>query len=203
MKIFEQEKIIKLYEDYFHFRGQPWPVETRDALDFVVSEVGEIFDALLRSKPDKGFVRHNERKTDLGMEISQAIMMLMIAANSAGIDVQEATYKWMRSKGFEPEYFTGEDYSTWAIPTKNSTKWHIWGKFGKNIQTIQSACGLEFPPEEPFYNFRSSPSPPSHELLCDFCLNYWKSRQVVDSRKFGEKSLSEKLRIILGKDKRD
>lgn len=195
MKIIDQEKLIQLYHDYFQFKGMPWP-GTRDALDFVVTEVGECFDALKRLEDQ--WVRHNERKTDLGMEISQAVMMLFIAAVGSGIDVQEATYKWMRSKGFEPDFFTGEDYSVWGQATENSKRWHVWGKFGK---TIQSACGLEFPPDALFYDYKPSGKPPIVGLRCDFCQNYWESRKIVDNRRFGEKGFIEQIRIILGKDK--
>ena len=94
MKILNQKKLIELYRGYFEFKGMKWPDDPRDALDFVVTEVGEIFDALKRQQSE--WVRHNKKEGDLGMEISQAIMMLVIAAEQAEIDVQDATYRWMR-----------------------------------------------------------------------------------------------------------
>jgi NTP pyrophosphatase (non-canonical NTP hydrolase) len=196
MKIINQERLIKLYRDYFHFKGMRWPENSKDALDFAVTEMGEVFDAVKRT--EDSWVRHNERDRDLGMEISQTIMMLLLAAHAEGIDVQEATYKWMRSKGFEPDYFTGEDYTTWAKPTANSEYWHIWGRFGT---TIQSACGLEFPPESAFYDWKPSGEPPIGKSLCKFCQNYRKSRKIVEKSQFGKMGLGEQIRIILGKTK--
>ncbi|MCK5548588.1 MAG: hypothetical protein KAI64_06210, partial [Thermoplasmata archaeon] len=140
MKILNQKKLIELYRGYFEFKGMKWPDDPRDALDFVVTEVGEIFDALKRQQSE--WVRHNKKEGDLGMEISQAIMMLVIAAEQAEIDVQDATYRWMREKDYEGEYWAGKDYVIWAYPTDQSEHIHLWGKFDG---LTQSACGLEMP----------------------------------------------------------
>lgn len=172
MKILDQTKLIELYRGYFEFNGMLWPDDPRDAFDFAVSEVGEIFDALKRSQG--GWVRHNDKDRDLGMEISQAIMMLVIGAEQAGIDVETATYHWMREKGYEGEYWAGKDYIMWAYPTNQSREIHLWGKFDG---MIQSACGLEMPAGHDFGDrVPASVNFPRREPRCDRCSGYWQVR---------------------------
>lgn len=193
MKLIDQDALIKLYRDYFHFREMKWPDEARDAVDFAVIKIGEVVDALKRG--EKGWLRHNERETDLGMEISQAIMMLFLAANAADINVQEATFGWMRAKGkeivFEPEYFIGEDYNLWARPTIYANNWHVWGKFDSHVQ---SACGLEFPTDREFED-QSGPNPRFGVSTCSTCNNYYQSRRIVKRR-----SWYERAKVFFGKD---
>jgi hypothetical protein len=140
MALIDQAKLIELYRGYFEFKGMKWPDTAHDAIDFAVTEVAEALDACLRR--EASWVRHNDRERDLGMEIAQAIMMLTIAAEQDGIDLNKATYGWMRDKGYEGEYWAGKDYVLWAYPTNQSRRIHLWGKFGG---IVSSACGLEMP----------------------------------------------------------
>lgn len=177
MKILNQKKLIEIYESYFEFKGMTWP-NTRDAADFVVTEVGEMFDALKRGDPK--WVRHNDRDPDLGMEISQAIMMLVIAADEAGIDIETATYRWMKEKGFDAEYWSGKDYVLWAYATENSRTAHVWGMFKNGgVGTIQSACGLEFPSDLTFHKPFGGKHPPKHEYICKQCRNYHETKHGI------------------------
>lgn len=97
----DQIGLILLYRRYFVHAGMTWP-ETRDAVDFAVTEIGEVVDALKRKEPHWG--RHNpDKDRDLGMEISQAVMMLVIAADTAGVDLMKSTHRWMQEKGFSPD----------------------------------------------------------------------------------------------------
>ena len=173
MKILNQKKLIELYRGYFEFKGMKWPDDPRDAVDFAVTEVGEVVDALKRQQ--KGWVRHNDRDRDLGMEISQTIMMLVIAAEQAGIDIEAVTYGWMREKGYEGEYWAGKDYIMWAYPTNQSRHIHLWGKFDG---MTQSACGLEMPAGHAFGDriLASARYPPHGEPICERCGNYWQVR---------------------------
>lgn len=169
MALIEQVKLIELYRGYFEFRGMKWPDDPRDAVDFAVTEIGEVVDALKRQQD--GWVRHNDRDRDLGMEITQAIMMLAIAAEQAGIDLDTATYAWMRAKGYEGEYWAGKDYVLWAYPTNQSKRIHLWGKFGG---IIQSACGLEMPEGHTFGDRRRTTRRyPVGDPKCEQCRAYW------------------------------
>ena len=167
MKIIDQKKLIELYRGYFEFKGMKWPDDPRDAVDFAVTEVGEVVDALKRQQ--EGWVRHNDRDRDLGMEISQAIMMLAIAAYQAGVEIEQATYDWMREKGYVAEYWAGKDFVLWAYPTKQSRQIHLWGTIEK---VTQSACGLELPEGhvlgQTFYR-----GYPAGEPVCKTCADYW------------------------------
>jgi len=167
MASLKQSKLIALYKDYFEFKEMHYPEDARDALDFVVTEVGEIFDALKRSEPN--WVRHNDREADLGMEISQAIMMLLIAADCENIDIEKATHKWMQEKGYRAEFMLGGEYDLWGYPTRQSTKIHVWGKFD-NI--VQSACGLEMPAGVGLEK-KHGADYPNGEPICDTCSSIW------------------------------
>lgn len=172
MKIVDQHKLIELYRGYFEFKGMKWPDDPRDAIDFAVTEVGEVVDALKRQQ--EGWVRHNDRDRDLGMEISQTIMMLVIAAEQANVDVETSTYRWMREKGYEGEYWAGKDYIMWAYPTDQSRKIHLWGKFDS---MTQSTCGLEMPSGHNFSTrYRPSARYPHGEPICERCSSYWQVR---------------------------
>lgn len=180
-KPIDQKALIALYKNYFAFRGMKWPPAAHDAIDFAVTEVAEALDAI--KQEEGGWVRHNKKDRDLGMEISQAVMMLAIAAEMADLDIIETTYAWMRAKGYEPELWAGKDFALWAYPTKHSTKVHLWGLFGqKKNRFIQSACGLEFPEkhhlDRPFVGRY-----PRREPICDTCKSYWESGQRTTASK--------------------
>lgn len=51
--------------------------DVKDCILFLVSEVGEVTDALLRAK--QGYHRNNERQVDLSKELAQVVMMATIA----------------------------------------------------------------------------------------------------------------------------
>jgi hypothetical protein len=186
MKIVDQKALIELYQGYFDFREMKWP-EVREAVHFAITEIIETVDALKRQQA--GWVRHNDRDRDLGMEITQTIMMLMIALDGAGIDFEEKTYAWMKSKGYAAEYWAGKDFVLWAYPTENSRQVHLWGKIGN---VIQSACGLEFPSG---HNFGTTfmAGYPKREPTCNTCLAYW----TVKNRKGEAESLWQQVLDLL------
>jgi len=190
MKLMDQQALIDLYRGYFEYRGMKWP-DVRDAVDFAVTEIGETVDALKRQQ--EGWVRHNERDRDLGMEITQAIMMLMIALDGAEVDLERKTYDWMRQKGYVAEYWAGKDFVLWAYPTSQSRQVHLWGTIGN---VVQSACGMEFPEGHDLgQSFHRGL--PAGEPMCHTCRDYW----LVKHRKGESKSMWTKVMEIMGSGK--
>lgn len=61
------------------------------AIAFIVTEVGELFDAWIRTMANDGFVRnHGEKDVDPAEELADVIMMAYIAADQLGIDLDKA-----------------------------------------------------------------------------------------------------------------
>lgn len=78
-----------------HFRecyGSSWVLPSiHDTFLFIVSEIGEISDVLLRQLPSRGdYFRMHEAQVDAEEEIGDAIVMLCTLASQLGIDVEKA-----------------------------------------------------------------------------------------------------------------
>jgi NTP pyrophosphatase (non-canonical NTP hydrolase) len=64
------------------------------AITFIVTEVGELFDAWLRTMADDGFVRnHGEKDVDPAEELADIVLMAYVAADALGIDLDEELHK--------------------------------------------------------------------------------------------------------------
>lgn len=87
-------------KQYFTERGLTYPSKALDAFLFLVSEVGETADAFVHSNDE--WVRNNPNKPrDLEMELADIYMMLFITADLSGVDLDEALFAKMRSKGYD------------------------------------------------------------------------------------------------------
>lgn len=101
-KIGDQTSLVDLVQQYYSFRGLTRP-DANQAFLFLVSEVGELSDALVSNQAQ--WVRNNpDRERNISNEIGDVLMMLTVFAAAQGIDPVEALKTKMRSKGFE----TGE-----------------------------------------------------------------------------------------------
>jgi len=86
---------------YFKFRGLEMPNESQ-AFQFLVSEVGELADALVSSSGN--WVRNNPgRERDIEGEAADVLMMLYVTLMERGIDPYEAMLNKFRQKGFTDE----------------------------------------------------------------------------------------------------
>ena len=93
--------LVDLVQQYYDFRGLTQP-DANQAFLFLVSEVGELADALVASQGQ--WVRNNpERERHIPSEIGDVLMMLTVFAATQGIDPLEALKEKMRRKGFETE----------------------------------------------------------------------------------------------------
>lgn len=95
------EKDAKKYiRRYFEDRGLVYAEKPLDAYLFLVSEVGEVADALVHGNAD--WVRNNPNKERrLDHELADAYMMLAITADLSGVDLDEALLEKMASKGYD------------------------------------------------------------------------------------------------------
>lgn len=90
---------------YYKFRGLAMPNEDQ-AFKFLVSEVGELADALVSSagpdgKPGPDWVRNNpERERNVADEAGDVLMMLVVTLMERGIDPYEAMLAKFQRKGF-------------------------------------------------------------------------------------------------------
>jgi len=93
--------------EYFKFRGLAMPNEAQ-AFQFLVSEVGELADALVSSAGNGGtgvpWVRNNpDREKDIEGEAGDVLMMLCVTLMERGIDPYEAMLAKFKRKGFNYE----------------------------------------------------------------------------------------------------
>ena len=96
-----QQKLNDIVEEYYAYRGLTTP-DANQAYLFLVSEIGEMADALVANQAD--WVRNNpDRERSVEPEIGDVLMMLTVCAAQLGIDPVEAMLNKMKSKGFEFE----------------------------------------------------------------------------------------------------
>jgi len=85
--------LIDIIKDYYTLRDLKWP-DIWEALAFVQTEMGEVYEILLAERG--GWVRNNPgdkptfTKESLSEEIGDAIMMLLVAGISRGVDPIES-----------------------------------------------------------------------------------------------------------------
>lgn len=83
---------------YFMFRGLEMPNEAQ-AFQFLVSEVGELADALVSSAGK--WVRNNpDQDRNPEMEAGDVLMMLYVTMSRHGIDPLKGMIRKFQSKGF-------------------------------------------------------------------------------------------------------
>jgi len=81
-------KILK-YQDKWIADGKWQATETKEAMDFMVTELGEAFEAYIRTRTT-GWTRNNVGKNfDLATELFDVIMMGIFALSSMGVDLDE------------------------------------------------------------------------------------------------------------------
>lgn len=96
------ESPMELVNRYFAFRGLEMPSDSFHALAFLMSEVGELSDALVSSAGN--WTRNNpDRERDPEMEAADVLMMLYVTMRNQGIDPLEAMLKKFQQKGFTDE----------------------------------------------------------------------------------------------------
>ncbi len=90
--------LVELVKQYYEFRGLTQP-DANQAYLFLVSEVGELADALVAGQGE--WIRNNpDRERHIPSEIGDVLMMLTVFAAAQGIDPLDALLEKMRSKGF-------------------------------------------------------------------------------------------------------
>ena len=94
---------IEQIQEYFTARGMTMP-NSKQALDFAVTEAGEAMDAWIREQQVKeGWVRNNpDKQPNYGWELADCYQMLQIAAyQHTGKHLEELLAEKWASKGFE------------------------------------------------------------------------------------------------------
>lgn len=90
---------------YMIFRGQTMPTESQPALNFAITELGEVFDARIRSKSKHLWTRNNpDKEVNVGFEYGDLYQMLQIACVlDTGKSLEENLLEKWESKGFRPD----------------------------------------------------------------------------------------------------
>ena len=88
--------------DYFRQTGRKVP-ELLPAVIFAQTELGETFDAIMRSgMVGEGWLRNNERDSQIEVELADTYMMILLAASAMDVDLEEVLTKKMKRKGWKP-----------------------------------------------------------------------------------------------------
>lgn len=98
--------LIDVVASYLRFAGMTMPTDARDAFTFLVTEVGELGDALARSSESfAAYRRHNERSPSVAHEGGDVLKMLVVtlACLAAGDPVDGLLEKFF-SKGWDGVY---------------------------------------------------------------------------------------------------
>lgn len=120
---------IKDIEKYYEFRAAVMP-SGKEALDFLVTEVGEAFDAFIR-QTGKNWVRKTwvrnkpEKDSKLGAELGDIYQMLQIAAHQLeGCPVETLLARKWQANGFSlPTITTVSFVSLSVLVTDRATSW--------------------------------------------------------------------------------
>lgn len=94
---------------YAAFRGLKDP-NADEAFKFLVSEIGELADAIVSQKP--GWVRNDpDKERSISDEIGDVLLMLIKTAEKLGYDPISAMDRKAKSKGFYPDLPTPEAHN--------------------------------------------------------------------------------------------
>ena len=94
-----ERALTQAVKAYYEKRGLKFP-DANSALLFLVSEVGELADALVNQQP--GWIRnHPDKERDLKEEIGDVLMMLTAMAIAFDIDPFEAMLDKFQGKGYD------------------------------------------------------------------------------------------------------
>jgi len=86
---------------YMNYRNQKYP-DGKSALDFAVTEIGEVMDAWLRDHPNEWARNNPDKEKNLGHELGDAYQMLQIASwELTGKSLESNLREKWASKGFD------------------------------------------------------------------------------------------------------
>ncbi len=89
--------------DYFRQTGRKVP-ELLPAVIFAQTELGETFDAIMRSGlVGEGWLRNHERDASIEVELADTYMMILLAAAAIEVNLDEVLKEKMLRKGWKPE----------------------------------------------------------------------------------------------------
>lgn len=89
---------ITTIKKYFDLRGLKFPEHPKQAIDFAVTELGEVMDAFIRLTSDD-WVRNNpDKQPNLWFELADCYMMLEIASSFSNMPLDQHLFQKMMSK---------------------------------------------------------------------------------------------------------
>jgi len=95
--------MIALIHEYFRQTGRKVP-ELLPAVIFAQTELGETFDAIMRSgMVGEGWLRNNERASSIEIELADTYMMILLAAAAIEVDLDAVLTEKMLRKGWKPD----------------------------------------------------------------------------------------------------
>lgn len=89
------DDLIFKIRQYYLCRGLKWP-DKKDSILWLFTELGELVDAVLRL--ESGWVRNNNKDTDVASELGDCLFMLLVTSQCLGIDPIEAMLNKMEKK---------------------------------------------------------------------------------------------------------
>lgn len=102
-----QDRLMNIVVAYFMARNLACP-NLQDSASFMLLEAGEVLDQVLR---DKLYTRNHPNNSSLEEELGDVMMMTLMTAFVAGINLEEAMVEKMISKA--PEGFR-RDIEEWT-----------------------------------------------------------------------------------------
>jgi len=94
---------------YIKWRGGNFVVDSRDALEFAITEIGEVMDARIRERTGDFYLRNNPDKDhNVAFEYGDVYMMLQCASYlDTGKSLEENLSDKWQSKGYEQRLTEG------------------------------------------------------------------------------------------------
>jgi hypothetical protein len=102
------ESMISLdnIKEYIKFRGGNFVLDSQDAIEFAMTEFGEVMDARIRERSGDYYLRNNPDKGhNIPFEYGDLYMMLQCASYlDTGKSLEQNLLDKWESKGFKPEH---------------------------------------------------------------------------------------------------
>ena len=89
---------INTIKKYFELRGLKFPEHPKQAIDFAVTEMGEVMDAFIRLTSDEWIRNNPDKKPNLWFELADCYMMLEIASSFSEMPLDQHLFQKMLSK---------------------------------------------------------------------------------------------------------
>jgi hypothetical protein len=143
--------------DYFRQTGRKVP-ELLPAVIFAQTELGETFDAIMRSGlVGEGWLRNHERDARIDVELADTYMMILLAAAAIEVDLDEVLTEKMLRKGWQPDPWLLEAWETvFQTGEQNSSPDPLAGSDTVFARLLREYCVMILEPQDSIEQKRSA-----------------------------------------------